>query len=600
LKPDDRLPRLNPIKTSFKTKIRAFDMGASKNGIINAITLLNNNTLEVFCVDTTEKQSGESISKGRLSIQGHRSDVRTMCFSSDNTALASASGEALKIWNRTSQQCIRTMECGYALCSMFAPGDRHLIIGTKAGKLQIFDIASGDLIEEVDAHDKAVWSIAMAHDKQGLVSGGADKQLKFWNFELISDEDTTSKRLSLVHVRTLKMSDDVLCVKFSPDGRLVAAALLDNTVKVFFNDTLKFFLSLYGHKLPVLCMDISSDSTTLVTGSADRNIKLWGLDFGDCHKSIFAHDDSIMCVQFVPKTHLFFTGGKDRKLKQWDADSFAHILTLEGHHGEIWCLSVSPNGAHVASGSHDKSIRLWEKTQEALVLEEEREMEREKEYEEGVGQMEQPVVPGEVTTETGMAARKTMETVKAAERIMEAIELYKEETAKIEEARAVAKTSGKEYVAPSLHILFTAHKAATPEQYVMTVLKKVKSSELEESLLVLPFNYVMDLLKLLNIFIEKGWNTELSSRCLVFLLKVHQGQITSNQVLLPILDRLCKNTTTQVEKLRDDVGFNMAGLQFLQQLYKEKEEVGFFSDATDKFKQKKKKAKKLTMLAIKT
>jgi len=28
-------------------------------------------------------------------------------------------------------QCIRAMECEYALCSLFAPGDRHVIIGTK-------------------------------------------------------------------------------------------------------------------------------------------------------------------------------------------------------------------------------------------------------------------------------------------------------------------------------------------------------------------------------------------------------------------------------------------------------------------------------------
>ena len=99
------------------------------------------------------------------------------------------------------------------------------------------------------------------------------------------------KRLTLVHTRTLQLSDDVLCVKLSPDGRLLVVALLDSTVKVFFVDTLKFFLSLYGHKLPVLCMDVSADGTLLVTGSADRNVKLWGLDFGDCHKSISAHDD---------------------------------------------------------------------------------------------------------------------------------------------------------------------------------------------------------------------------------------------------------------------------------------------------------------------
>jgi len=64
--------------------------------------------------------------------------------------------------------------------------------------------------------------------------------------------------------------------------------------QVHFMDSLKFFLSLYGHKLPVLSMDISSDSSLLISGSADKNIKIWGLDFGDCHRSLFAHADSIM------------------------------------------------------------------------------------------------------------------------------------------------------------------------------------------------------------------------------------------------------------------------------------------------------------------
>lgn len=59
-------------------------------------------------------------------------------------------------------------------------------------------------------------------------------------------------------------------------------------------DTLKFFLSLYGHKLPVLGMDISSDGTLLATGSADKNLKIWGMDFGDCHKSLFAHADRFL------------------------------------------------------------------------------------------------------------------------------------------------------------------------------------------------------------------------------------------------------------------------------------------------------------------
>ena len=94
-------------------------------------------------------------------------------------------------------------------------------------------------------------------------------------------------------------------------------------------DYLQFFLSLYGHKLPVLSMDISSDSSLIATGSADRNVKIWGLDFGDCHRSLFAHDDSVTGLQFVPQTHYFFTCGKDGKVKQWDADSFDKIITLQ-------------------------------------------------------------------------------------------------------------------------------------------------------------------------------------------------------------------------------------------------------------------------------
>jgi len=132
-------------------------------------------------------------------------------------------------------------------------------------------------------------------------------------------------------------------MRYSPDGKFIACGLLDNTVKIHFADSFKFFLSLYGHSLPVLCLDISTDCKLIVTGSADKNVKIWGLDFGDCHRSLLAHDDSVTCVRFVPKTHLFFSAGKDGKVKQWDGEKFEKILTLEGHYMEIWAMAISGN-----------------------------------------------------------------------------------------------------------------------------------------------------------------------------------------------------------------------------------------------------------------
>ena len=68
-------------------------------------------------------------------------------------------------------------------------------------------------------------------------------------------------------------------------------------------------------------------------------------------------------------------------------------LKHPGHIGEIWSLAVSPNGKWIASSGKDRSVRLWEKTNEILVLDDERETEREEAAEDQTGDS-QPV-PGE-------------------------------------------------------------------------------------------------------------------------------------------------------------------------------------------------------------
>ncbi|GAX85058.1 hypothetical protein CEUSTIGMA_g12478.t1, partial [Chlamydomonas eustigma] len=210
----------------------------------------------------------------KLDQGGHRADIRTVALSNDDQQLLSASNNAVKVWNPQTGACLATMESGYGLCTLFAPGNSHAVLGTKEGKLEVFDLgASTRSHVEEDAHDGPIWSLCALPDRTGFVSGSADKTVKFWQWKVVVSGDGL-KQLRLQHIRTLKMADDVLCVRVSPDSRLLAVSLLDSTIKVFYLDTLKFFLSLYGHKLPVLCMDISSDSTLLVSGSADKNIKV--------------------------------------------------------------------------------------------------------------------------------------------------------------------------------------------------------------------------------------------------------------------------------------------------------------------------------------
>lgn len=112
----------------------------------------------------------------------------------------------------------------------------------------VYDIASSQLVDAIQAHDATIWSMDIRPDQSVLVTGSADKDVKFWDIDLDG-----SKRVTLSHARTLKMTDDVLSVRYSPNARLLAVALLDATIKVFHQDTLKFFLSLYGHKVGTPC-----------------------------------------------------------------------------------------------------------------------------------------------------------------------------------------------------------------------------------------------------------------------------------------------------------------------------------------------------------
>ncbi|KNE61569.1 hypothetical protein AMAG_06385 [Allomyces macrogynus ATCC 38327] len=455
----------------------------------------------------------------------------------------------VKVWNVRTGTCIRSMESGYSLSVAFVPGGKYLLVGTKSGQLQIFSIATSSLVETIDAHEGAIWSIYLTPDKTGFVTGSADKQVKFWDFALIKEE---ANRLTAIHTRTLKLSDEVLSVVISPNQQLLAVSLLDATVKVFHYDSLKFSLSLYGHKLPVLCMDISSDNTLIVTGSADKNLKVWGLDFGDCHRSLFAHSDSIMAVKFVWGTHYVFSCSKDRSIKYWDMDKFENITTLQGHLSEVWALAVAKHGSFILSGSHDRSLRVWEKTDEQLFLVEEREREMDEAADETLLEAANDAADG-----ADDVAQATAESLKAGERILEALELAKDERERIAEH----KLSGEPFTP---NIILQAMNMPDPETYVLSTIEKIRSADLEAALLVIPFSWIPLLLELTNHWAEREWNLAVTCRVLFFLLKVHHHQITASRALRPSLVNLQAHVRKALERQRDVIGRNMAAFRYLK------------------------------------
>lgn len=560
-------------------KVRSVDWASSSGSKeLQLLVGTTNNLLELYSIQTREKSSKTKkddvpdYQRGvAVELPGHRTDIRAVSISSDDKMLASASNGSLKIWNIKTRACIRTFECGYALCCSFLPGDKVVVVGTKSGELELFDVASATLLESVAAHEGAIWSLQVHPDGRSVVSGSADKTAKFWDFKIVQEPvlgtTRTTPKLKLVQSRILKVADDILSLRFSPDARLLAVALLDNTVKVFFVDTLKLYLNLYGHKLPVLSMSISYDSKLIVTSSADKNIRIWGLDFGDCHKALFGHTDSILQVAFVPHNsdgngHHFFSASKDKAIKYWDADKFEQIQRIDGHHGEVWALAVAHAGTFFVSASHDKSIRVWRETDEQIFLEEERERELEELYEQTLTTSldADPDADAQADNEIGAATHQTTETLMAGERIAEALELSMADLNLMREHLS-ALAVNPNTAPPQRNPIFLALGGISAEQHVLNVLQRIKASSLHDALLVLPFSMVPLLFTFLHIFAQRSMNIPLTCRILFFMLKTHHRQIVASRTMRAMLDGIRRGLRDSLRRQKDEMGYNIAALK---------------------------------------
>lgn len=105
----DEVKRLTSIK--LKSKPKSFHLVLGNGGELRIVVNSANNSLDLFTLSTTIKDTNP-VCLRCISNQGHRTEVRAVAFSSDNLAVVSGSGESIKMWNRPTQSCLRTINTG--------------------------------------------------------------------------------------------------------------------------------------------------------------------------------------------------------------------------------------------------------------------------------------------------------------------------------------------------------------------------------------------------------------------------------------------------------------------------------------------------------
>ncbi|NEP62295.1 MAG: hypothetical protein F6K31_36090, partial [Symploca sp. SIO2G7] len=207
---------------------------------------------------------------------------------------------------------------------------------------------------QLRGHRAPVYGVGFSPDGKYLASASWDNTLKLWY---------ASGRL----ITTLSgHTNAVWDVDFSPDGEYLVSASADATAKIWpisYDSDIPTIaappITLRSHQGRVNSVDVSLDGQTLVTGGEDGYLKFWDRT-GKLLLDIQAHEASINQVAISPDGFMLVTASEDQTIRLWEATTGRLLDELRGHQGAVYGLAFSPNGSTLASTSDDKTIKLWQ------------------------------------------------------------------------------------------------------------------------------------------------------------------------------------------------------------------------------------------------
>jgi WD40 repeat protein len=221
-------------------------------------------------------------------LNGHWHGIRGIAFLPDSQRAVSASLDGtVRLWDLEAGKEIRRLDISKRpntrdiawpeqVWSLALSADgRQALIGLRDHTVRLFDVDSGREIGLLGGHRRFVNAVAFAPDGHRAVTGNgdifatgepADNTVRLWNL------DTRQELL-----RFPGRAGGVTSLGFSPDGRRVLAAGLDEVVVVWDASSGQEVCRLQGHVGPVQAVAVSLDGQMALSGGDDKTVRVWKL-----------------------------------------------------------------------------------------------------------------------------------------------------------------------------------------------------------------------------------------------------------------------------------------------------------------------------------
>ena len=116
--------------------------------------------------------------------------------------------------------------------------------------------------------------------------------------------------------------------------------------------------TLRGHDDDVEFLAFSPDGKVLASASRDNSVRLWDVATGKTRRKFETTTRTLECVAFSPDGRIL-AFMDHATVKLWDLATGRALKTLVGHTDEVESVAFSPDGRHLVSCGADMTVRVW-------------------------------------------------------------------------------------------------------------------------------------------------------------------------------------------------------------------------------------------------